>query len=391
MPAPSFSSPRHERIDRFSFSPELKNKIANATRCFIVGLGPSLAKVNHEALRDELVIGVNFVLKTDFTPDIICISDPGRIDFENLKPGCPKVVTVNHVYRRHPEVFDQIETYHDIEFVDAGSKRQNAATVADFHPNMEEIYWAASVIAELAVPFASYLGMKEIYILGLDGARASFPATHVWGSDPNLGGPHASTLFHLHEQVANQAKRKGTSVFNASFGGVVEAFKKVSLADVKPDAVRRVYPGKVDGKIIVWKGNPFVVKPEGEIVRIADLKGTRFVRHNGGKVHLDAPDGSEEFRADTSWIVEPSFVNRDWISVRAVNLPDAYISSWDGVDTYRVRSPRQVFSPYFSSFRLFDSLDQAQQKMDADRMLQSIENQRALLGNMMVRNDKASS
>lgn len=388
MSTPTFKDQRSERVARFNFSPKVAEKATNATRCFIAGLGPSLAKIDPDVFEDEFVIGVNYILRTKFKPDVLCISDPSRIDTEHLKPGCPKVVTVKHVYRQNIEVFDAIDTYHDINFIDAGSKKRNAGNMPGFHPTFSEIYWAASVIAELAVPLATYLGIKEIYVLGLDGARASFPTTHVWGSDPSLRGPHDSTLFHLHECVANAAKRHGTTVNNATLGGVVEAFNKVDLNLVKPLAVRRDFAGNIEDGIVVWKGNLCRLVPNKETVRIQETRGDRYLRHKAGKIQLDKDDGTDAFEADSSWIVEPSFVNEEWVSFRSKNLPDTYITSVTGTDTYRVRSLRDVFSPYFSSFRIFESAIHAQSRVDADRMLQSIEHQRELLGNMMVRADK---
>jgi len=388
MSPPSFKDQRSERVARFNFSPQVAKKAETATRCFIAGLGPSLAKIDPAVFKDEFVIGVNYILRTKFKPDVLCISDPSRIDVEHLKPGCPKVVTVKHVYRQNIDVFDAIDTYHDINFIDAGSKKKNAGNVPGFHPTFSEIYWAASVIAELAVPLATYLGIKEIYVLGLDGARASFPTTHVWGSDPSLRGPHDSTLFHLHECVANAARKQGTVVNNATLGGVVEAFNKVDLSAIKPNAVRRDYAGNIEGGIVVWKGNICTLLQYEDTVRIFEAKSDRFLRHKAGRIQLDKDDGTETFNADASWIVEPSFVNEEWISFRSKNLPSSYITSVTGTDTYRVRSLGDVFSPYFSSFRIFDNSNHAQSRVDADRMLQSIENQRELLGNMMVRADK---
>jgi len=384
---PSFKDPRSKRVARFGFSPGVATKALNAKRCFITGLGPSLAKVDASKFGDELVIGVNYILRTDFKPDILCISDPSRIDTENLKPGGPKVVTVQHVYRRAPEVFDAVDTYHEINFIDAGSKKRNAANVPDFHKSFGEIYWAASVIAELAVPLATYLGIEEIYVLGLDGARASFPATHVWGTDPSLRGPHDATLFHLHECVAHAARKHGSLVHNATLGGVVEAFTKVDLGAIKPEAIKREFSGEAAERTIVWKGNVCSIQQTGETVRIHDPKGNRFLRHKAGHVQLSKDDASDTFRDDSTWYIEPSFVNPEWVSFRSANLYDGYITSVTGTDTYRVRPLNGVFSPYFSSFRLFDNAVHAQSRVDADRMLQSIENQRELLGNMMVRAD----
>jgi len=386
---PSYSDPVADRIARFGFSDEVSEKISKAERCFIAGLGPSLAKVNLPALEDEFVIGVNVIQKAGLRPDVICVSDPSRVDKENFIAGCPKIVTARHVYRRHQEMFEAIDTYHDIDFMDAGRRLKNVANTPP-DPTFSRIYWAASVIAELAVPLATYLGIKDIYVLGLDGANASFPSNYVGGSKGTLVGPPPSRLFHLHSCIANSMKAFGSSVYNASFGGVVEAFTKVNLHDIKPQAVLSHMNKSVDGAFIVMKGGRFRLKDDGECIRIMDRSETRLLRHRGGRLVLEKDDGTDQFRDDSSWVVEPAFVNKEWVSFQSKNQPKSYITSVDGTDPYILRECKGVFSPYFSSFRLFDSAEQAESRMETDAIYQALHDIKNMLGNIMVRNDRAN-
>lgn len=386
---PTYDDPIEDRIARFTFSPDLAEKILKAERCFIVGTGPGLAKINLDALADEFVIGVNFAMRAGCKPDIVCMSDPSRLDTESLGPGGPKVVTVKHLYNRHMEFLDQCDTYHDIQFVDAGPKTRNAGNTP-LDPEFGKIFWAASVIAELCVPLATYLGIKDVYVLGLDGARASYPSTYVGGSAEKVAGPAATTLFHLHECIAQQVREKGARVYNASPGGVVEAFQKVDLHDVKPDAVRKNPVPDIDGKYIVLRGALYRLAVEDGVARLIDRSGTKYLRHKNSRIVSEKDDGTDQFRDESSWIAEPSFVDRDWVCFRSKNVANHYMVSPDGIGGFRLWPCSAVFSPYFSSFRIFDTPQQADSRIETDKIHLAVDQIKGLLGSLMVRNDRAS-
>ncbi|WP_312415852.1 hypothetical protein [Shinella sp.] len=122
---PTLSAPREERIARFGFKPEIAEKILRADRCFIIASGPSIAKVNLAGLKDELVIGVNFILRTSVRPDFICVSDPSRFDTANFQNSNLKIIIPKHVAERHKSVIQSVDCYSDIEYIDHQSLRNN--------------------------------------------------------------------------------------------------------------------------------------------------------------------------------------------------------------------------------------------------------------------------
>lgn len=386
---PSYNDPVEDRIARFDFDPAVARKIRSAKRCFVLGMGPSLGKIDPAALKDEFVIGTNFILRTDFRPDVICVVDNRRFDYKNWGKSDTKVVMVRQLSERRADVLTNINYYDDVDYIDYNDGlRTSVLKISDFDDRFASVNFSGSVITDLVVPFACYLGMEEIYVLGLDGAVASFPSTHVTGNEANYQAAHPSKLFHLHEKAAQLAARRGVRVFNASPGGVVMALDKVSLETVKPTAIRKTFSGTVDGRFITFDGSIARLEAVEDGYRIIHERSKKAVRHKGNKVFLDNDDGSDAFKADSTFAVEPSFVRDDWISFRSVNAKGRYITALNELGGMRLRSYAEIFSAYFSSFKLFDDWDAAVERAEHMKMLKNLDTIRQSIGTAMLADDK---
>ncbi len=385
---PSINDPIEDRIARFGFSPDVAKKIKQAKRAFVVGMGPSLAKIDPSGLRDELVVGVNYALRTAFTPDFICVTDNRRFDFESYKKSGAKVITIRQLAARRINVLDQINCYYDIDHVEYETLSKTVLDQDSYDPRLECVYHGGSVIADLAIPVLTYLGVKEVYVLGLDGAEASFPTSHVWGHDASIPPPLPSVIFHLHEKTASLAKKAGTTVMNASPGGVVAAFQKVNMQTVAPQAWRRHVSADLDGGYIAYMDRVLCVKVvEDGIVRLCDDSG-RYLRHRAGGLRIDKEEDTSLFLADSSFIAEPSFVNADWILLRTTNTKNGFVTAMNESSGYRLRPTQGVFSPYFSSFRVFQNKENAASRAEHNRMLRNLSDIRRSIGNQMTLSDR---
>lgn len=386
---PTFSDSREARVRRFGFSAETEAKILAAKRCFIVGMGPSLSKINPEVLKDEVVIGVNFVLRTQIRPDLICISDPTRVD-PAIDATSPKIITVQHVYRDQNEILSKAEVYHDIRFVPL-----NKATVLaiDKYPDdMKEIYCGGTVIGDLCLPLAAYLGLQEAYILGMDGFAAAYPRSHVWGTErpSHITEGWIQGTARLNDKAKKLAASAGCTVLNATTGGTVEVFKRVSAEKTLPGLARIPAPALPVGMHFVFRNDLLtaVASERGsDLISLREPKTGRVLRHRGGLVFLAKPEQSENFIKDSSFHVETGFVNRDWFSFRSCNIDNAYITTLDERSGYNLRSTERVFSPYFSSFRAYDTPEAAAPRLDSNRRLAELEEIRLSIGNEMVEQD----
>ncbi|MGF0540584.1 6-hydroxymethylpterin diphosphokinase MptE-like protein [Agrobacterium sp. ES01] len=385
---PSLSSARSKRIDRFNFSPELARKVERAKRCFIVGLGPSISKINSNAFLDtDLVIGVNKVLRTHFCPDIVCVSDPSRLDLTNSHK-LSKLITVKHLEverRADLATLDQAKIYSDIEVHFPLTKTWDH--VDSFDKRFKKIFWGGAVITDLAIPLAVYLGIKEIHVIGMDDIRRSWPMTHATGREEANEPPDSALVFHLHERVAKLAALAGATVNNASLGGFLFAFPRSSLPNLIPNSISRSFNGECDGKYIVV-GNRIAKlirhSLSDNVYHIRDGAGD-FLSHASGKVGFRSVELSQE----KEFILEPSFVNANWISLRIKSRDYRYVTSYGRPSDYRVRHINSAFSPYFSSFPVFEDEAEAKRRAKLHDRLVGADRNLAEIANAMAAEDQS--
>ena len=386
---PSYSDPREARARRFGLDEKTTKKILQKDRCFIVGLGPSLAKVDPEGLKDEFVIGTNYILRTDITPDVVCMVDNRRYDYENWQKTQIKLITVRQIAERRSDTIGNLNAYHDIDYIDYGNGlTRDILTINDFDERLATVNFAGSVVTDLAIPFASYLGFREIYVLGLDGALASFPSTHIFGNEKKYAAAHPSHMYHLHEKTAALALKRGVRTFNVSPGGVVFALEKTSLAKTKAAAVRTDFGRNVDGHFVVLGTGLVKLIAQNGTYRLVTEDGTRYVRHKNNIVFLDKDDGTPQFEKDSTWAIEAAFGKKGWASFRSVNAKTKYITALDEFSGYKLRAMDNVFSPYFSSFRAYPDRNRAIQRIANNMMLKKIFEMKQAVGESMIADDQ---
>ena len=160
-----------DRIKKF------ENKYKNQ-RCFIIGTGPSLKKNDIKKLKNEMVLSTGwFSMHIDFqflNNVIHCISDPATWRYTNsldvLQYQC-MCTNKNVVYfmessflgcnKRH-RYFSEEEVYY-ISFID-GDRKANIIKTDLSQP----LQIAGTVIQDIMLPTAFYIGCSEIYLIGCD-------------------------------------------------------------------------------------------------------------------------------------------------------------------------------------------------------------------------------
>nr|VFJ60518.1 MAG: hypothetical protein BECKDK2373B_GA0170837_10935 [Candidatus Kentron sp. DK] len=383
---PSMSDSREARIARFGFSEDVRNKILRARRCFILGLGPSINKISPSAFERELLIGVNRVMRTSFTPDIVCVSDPMRLDVNNLHK-IKNLVTCNHIFEKYKDKIasaGKLRSYHNINVHFPLSKTWDFVDSLD--PRLETIYWGGAVITDLAIPLSVYFGIEEIYILGLDDVSRSYPVSHAYGSDDVEGAPESSLVNHLQGRMGYLAAQEGVKIFNASVGGGAFTFKRVALDKILDGAIKRNFDIDISNKYIAFDGNVLCAHPSVKD-GIWRFKGeaNRVMRHRHNILHLDKDiDEDMQLKLDSDFIVEPSFFRNNWISLRSSNLPRSYVTSTGPAQEFRLRPISSAFSPFFSSFEVFDSKTDAYERAEFDRLLKTVDMQFKSLGRLLA-------
>lgn len=387
---PSMSDSREARVDRFQFDAQTRAKILEQKRCFILGLGPSLAKFDPTAFDGEIVIGVNRIMQTEFTPDIVCVSDPQRLDLKNLD-RTRKLVTVSHIHKKYAEEFGKMPAgvvHSDIEVQFPLSNTWDSVTRLD--PHFSRIWWGGAVITDLAIPLAVYLGFEQVNVLGLDEISRSFPVSHTTGHDSKavLAAADPGLVTHMQERMALLAKQEKVEVRNISTGGFCFAFPRTNPVKVLPNALCTKFSGELNGHYIAFNGHILQLVRRGETA-VYSLKDTRghLLRHRHSMLHLDPDAGTEQMEKDSGFTIEPSFVRPDWISLRSVNMTERYVTALNAPEKYRLRPTYWGFSPYFSSFPLYKTPEEAKARSEVERQLIQANQQVGIIGNMLIAED----
>lgn len=246
---------------------ELENKY-EGKRCFVMGNGPSLKKQNLSLLADELVFVVNGFYRydgyQDVNPNYYILADPvffqqekGRMALSgiekireyNSKPafilpyGTEKVI--HDIYR-----WDEWTTvyYYDgaMAFEDGYTKKWD----------MTKTVTSAQNAVQIAMLAATYMGFKEIYLLGIEqtdiiscieGHLGEEVFRYAYEADNNLKKVRCANrtnalleeelrgyarIFHLYKEIYHFCQRQGIYVYNCTPETLVSSIPKNRYEDL---------------------------------------------------------------------------------------------------------------------------------------------------------------
>ena len=135
-------------------------------RCFIIGNGPSIKLMNLDALKDEITIGCNVISYSGFEPTYICISDTTKFDKYPAKDIYASK-TSTYILNKdiNPRRFLHPSRYHQVQFLPTGLLDTQ---VQQLDPSFRTTHRSTWVMTDLCIPLAYHLGIKEIYLIGID-------------------------------------------------------------------------------------------------------------------------------------------------------------------------------------------------------------------------------
>ena len=185
-------------------------------RCFILGTGISLNDIDLNHLEDEVTIGVNQIcirMIPNFTVvgDNECLLKNEHIIFNDKTINSTKFVfTKNGAGTELPDRFyvensKVLESVEDVEyFIDD-----------DFETSSNT---GGSVVQDLAIPLACWLGFKEINLLGCDGGFRHFfqpdgTDGYVLGLERKHGIKRPRQRWDL---VTKELNKRNVSLYNCS-------------------------------------------------------------------------------------------------------------------------------------------------------------------------------
>lgn len=261
------------------FNKKFKNSNKN-NRCFIVGNGPSLKKLDLSRLKDEVVFTVNEI-----------ISDQ-RI-YEQLKSDFHIIIDPNYYHLNENSIEDKatIELFRKINYKDKkpvciiGSegkvafKRYGLDKELDLHYIYQHKYItenfrsrismaknlpASQNVIQAAIYSAIYMGFKDIYLIGVDmtsvfltyeasedGEFSIRNNTHVY----NYSNNHLESIknictkidneytlydyaktFTLFKRIRKYAEKNNININNATKGGGLDVFQRIKYESLFIDS-----------------------------------------------------------------------------------------------------------------------------------------------------------
>lgn len=234
----------HFRFTRWGRSlRRLKGKFAEK-RCFIIGNGPSLKAEDLEKLKDEYTFAFNRIYYmfdwVTWRPTFYCTQD-AKIVSSSAQKIQTEITT--------PYIFAPINLKW-CEGVDLKSKyffcpKYAGEQAPQFSEDISNYVGVGNTVAYTAIQLASYMGFREIYLLGVDhsfqiyqdqngniivdpNAKDYFCEQYNEDKDqlfiPKLD---ISTLSYLAAQ--KYAEGHSVKIYNATRGGKLEAFPRVDF------------------------------------------------------------------------------------------------------------------------------------------------------------------
>ncbi len=228
---------------------QLHNK-HKGQRCFIVGTGPSLQNTRLDLLKDEIVFGVNTLYRGlddfDFYPMYYAISDKNvfKEHYKQVLPldttlflssGAGKTFLSNKKeygkYVKNDPIVLRTKGYMTVE-------KSCSKNIEDYVLN------GHTIINDICLQVAYYLGFDEVYLLGCDCSYAG-NVHHFDGEnyDFQYGGAEKKEFlrrekrrwdltFQAYDVCRKTFERDGRKIYNATPGGNLEVFERKALEDV---------------------------------------------------------------------------------------------------------------------------------------------------------------
>ena len=221
--------------------------IHKGARCFIIGTGPSLTTEDLELLKDEICFGSNRIFeiypRTSWRPTYYINQDYPLLkkyvnEINELKPRAVFLpIDVKPSYGHNPLANFFVLRYNDFYPGDA-----------DFSENLHHYMGQGFTVTYGAIQMARYMGFSEVYLLGIDHNYSislnekGIPVMNEGVQDYFQGSKASNKGLDLprvvESTVAYMTARKyadrhpGFTVYNATRGGKLEAFRRVKLEDV---------------------------------------------------------------------------------------------------------------------------------------------------------------
>lgn len=220
-------------------------------RIFIIGNGPSLNHIDLSRLKNEITIGVNSIFlaydRMGFLPTHYVVEDifvaEDRAKQINALRGTQKGFGN---YLRYC-----LEESSSVNWINVRVRYNDIQKLPQFSSNIAREVWVGGSVTYICMQLAFYFGSRRIYLVGFGHSYAIPKDASIVGNtitsqsdDPNHFHPdYFGRGYRWHDpmvermeagyRAADMAFRQaGGQIFNASAGGKLEVFPRVSFEDL---------------------------------------------------------------------------------------------------------------------------------------------------------------
>lgn len=223
--------------DRFQKLKSLKQKYSGQ-RCFIISTGPSLKLEDIEKLNNEITFSMNSIVmmfeKTNWRPTFYGIQDCNA--YANFQPYIMKnkfsiMLFSDYLLTEHsiPETENSI--IFPLNYLNHRYSRKKLKYKFSDDAYFS-VYDGASITYSL-IEIATYMGFKEIYLLGCD-CDYSGPKKHFADFDLSSNDHPESRMIAAYKKAKEYADSHGIKIYNATRGGKLEVFERVDFDSLFP-------------------------------------------------------------------------------------------------------------------------------------------------------------
>jgi hypothetical protein len=242
---------RYKRSQDSAYIKTLHNKY-KGERCFIIGNGPSLTVNDLDMLKNEVTIASNKIYDifpyTVWRPNIYMCADKAmlteiRITKPNLDGLSDTIMLCGN-----KKLVDRLRkkfNIHEIIMYGKYPIRRNKLVMDSVSEDVSEFFTVSQSVTCNMLELAFYLGIKEIYLLGVDhnfGIEIDMNGnTHVdkcvqhhfsQQTDKTSYPTPKEALTKCYEMISKYAEDNGIKIYNATRGGKLEVFERKKLEDV---------------------------------------------------------------------------------------------------------------------------------------------------------------
>lgn len=232
---------------------ELHNVHAGA-RCFIIGNGPSLNKIDLRKLGNESTFGVNAIfyktMEMGFFPTYYVIEDTHVLK-DNLREinnyADPKIKFFPSLYKRY------VKNREDVLYFNMNrgfyEKKSPNYHIPRFSTDISERIYCGQSVTTINLQIAYYMGFEEVYLVGMDFDYQIPESAIVDGKDiesteddpnhfhPNYFGkgkkwhdPELECVLLNYKFIKLVYEAAGRKIYNATVGGKLEVFERVDFS-----------------------------------------------------------------------------------------------------------------------------------------------------------------